>query len=848
MASFPTKKQQEAMRSRLTSLAELERVVARRRLFFARRYEELEWDDPLAPHESIRKTMDEDRSGQFQTPGAAAGFIPAGKKGNGRALWNQHDIAAVMGIDQGNVSRMIHRISEHESYAWLREPLERCSCAGKSYGVKGTLYDEGIFGVLIGCLQEDYIERILHPRRRTDVPAPEDAIQIRGFWDRLRREMDMTDVAARPAAQDSAAVPSLGVVAGVENHVTHSEELPPLPQMDEFLDPEDQRYPDEIAGRLYRDQVNMGTGETPAPLPVSEEPRLASLFISMVKSMGRWGGVSIAAPLSIYMELSSLFHQVYHWFPVIGLLVVLACLIILRRRGGSSPMIERVGSTALLVCVIWGTCFVGRGFSAENPSPLTRIPGMQDLQDRIARLEGIEARQIARARAALEEGLNVTSAFLAERDHTDMPVSEAEYEQMLDRANIQETPVSLRAQRSALRVNEARIYLSWGAGDYESGLTKLQTAGNLLSQTEMELVSLDADPLLEGRVLLTRGATICAGIERGLWGEQLEDAIVATERAFDLLEKGAPLEAIRAKEVLARLYRARADSFVDPRVEDLVLSAKIAQDGLALSESNGGFMAPELLLGMGRNLAAAGRNEGAIRACKSALARIDVQLKPNLFADASTRLADVYVMDYRDSHDPQALSNARDAFFAAIKVLGDNAHLASRASLQLSIAQASLAFAHASQSTEALEQGLRAANLAIGAWTLKDWPVAHLQALCARSEILRMMALLPNASQRSTPPAALMRQAVIPLDQIAWLDRANPALAERHRAPLFQAYCSLIRGRIAWGTLAPREAGIHFAAAEKALIRARQLANGEGQETLADIQRALNRAKRSAGV
>ena len=86
------------------------------------------------------------------------------------------------------------------------------------------------------------------------------------------------------------------------------------------------------------------------------------------------------------------------------------------------------------------------------------------------------------------------------------------------------------------------------------------------------------------------------------------------------------------------------------------------------------------------------------------------------------------------------------------------------------------------------------------------------------------------------------------MDQLAWLDRANPSLAERHRAPLFHAYCALARGRISWAAVSPSESEIHLAAADKALDRARQLAGGEGQDALADIQRSLHRARRSVGA
>ncbi len=129
---------------------------------------------------------------------------------------------------------------------------------------------------------------------------------------------------------------------------------------------------------------------------------------------------------------------------------------------------------------------MGRGFSVENPSLLTRLPLMEKLQEGIARMEGIEAQRTAETRTLLEEALSVTNAFLTERRRNDTPVSETEYQQMLRRTEVREVPESLRGLRCTLRVNEARIYLDWAVDDYRSGLAKLQTAERLLTQVKAE--------------------------------------------------------------------------------------------------------------------------------------------------------------------------------------------------------------------------------------------------------------------------------------------------------------------------------------------------------------------------
>lgn len=105
----------------------------------------------------------------------------------GIRLWNQLDIAVVMGRDEAFVADAFRRLREDGGYPpELRERLEECTCTDPGYARHEALYDDRIFDLLIDCQGEDYVQRLIHPMRETDLPTADDARRIRQFWEDLK--------------------------------------------------------------------------------------------------------------------------------------------------------------------------------------------------------------------------------------------------------------------------------------------------------------------------------------------------------------------------------------------------------------------------------------------------------------------------------------------------------------------------------------------------------------------------------------------------------------------------------------------------------------------------------------
>ena len=652
--------------------------------------------------------------------------------------------------------------------------------------------------------------------------------------------------------------------------------LPPLPDDDDdFRDPEDLKRPDEIAGRTYRDEARIEPKDIPAAGPGKPAGRapLSAALGEIALSMRQWGAKgAVAALFSVYMELSTLFHDLYLWFPVIGLAVAAACLALLLWSDWGRWLWRSVGATAVLVCLIWGACFVGRGFSAENPSVLTGMPMMEELRAGIAKLEGIEARQIAAVRASMEEGLAVTDAFLAERRRTDIPVPGEEYERMLRRTEARDVHPVLAGLRCALRVNEARIYLRWAGEDdppgAASGPAKLQTAEALLARTEEELGGIAPEgraPRLRGRLLAARGAVLCEGLASGLWPDRMDEAVSSAERGFELLKDIAPDEAAQAAGTLSRLHLIRAAASIDPDPGLLRLSAEAARRGMPLAGQ--GPSAPELLYAAGLALDAAGRHREAAEAYQSGVNQVDTQLRPGLYALLLASLAGSRAQG-------GSLRSAEAALEAAEGTAARHAHLGRRAEVQLALARAGTAVGSASRSRKLLSHALEAANRALSARPVMPYADGHIRALCLQAlaaleissldgrdpGLVRMsrgegLALegrirdmvLEAARQAADDSASLARAADTRrlqeirgrLEAILYLDRSDPTFSRRHAAPLFDACCMLARVHAALSRSAGTGRGDSLSTAREALARAEELSGGQGRDRLEAARASL---------
>lgn len=183
-------------------------------------------------------------------------------------LWNQFDIALVMDRNQSNISRTLRDVKNGGKYpeAWKRRMAE---CTHEEDG-KTAGYDERVFDLLLGCQEEDYLLRFFKPRRGTEPRSREEEEQIRRFWEEEKRRAEA----------------DAGLLGLTERDVWALR----LDHEDEGTDGGVQSLKDAVA--------------------------------ELLRGMARWKGAwAVATLLSIYTELSTFFHNIYAWFPLISLTV-----------------------------------------------------------------------------------------------------------------------------------------------------------------------------------------------------------------------------------------------------------------------------------------------------------------------------------------------------------------------------------------------------------------------------------------------------------------------------------------------------------------------------------------------
>ena len=825
---FPTPEQRQAMEKRCRWLMKTRKILELRLAFYVRSYDKVDSEDPLGRREAMGELLNDDPT--LRIP-ALSGLVFRGAT----ALWNQFDIALVMDRNQSNISRTLRDVKNGGKYpeAWKRRLAE---CTHEADG-KTAGYDERVFDLLLDCQEEDYLLRFLKPRRGPEPRSREEEERIRRFWEEEKRRAEA----------------DAGLLGLTERDVWALR----LDHEDEGTDGGVQSLKDAVA--------------------------------ELLRGMARWKGAwAVATLLSIYTELSTFFHNIYTWFPLISLAVAALCVLFLRRGAPGRILWRSVGSTSLLILAIWCVCFVGRGFSAENPSLLTRLPLMEKLQEGIARLEGIEAQRTAETQTLLEEALSVTNAFLTERRRNDTPVSDAEYQQMLRRTEVREVPASLRDLRLALRVNEARLYLDWAVDDYRSGLAKLQTAERLLTQVRDERSKdggkEERNDALEGQAALALAGVFFAGMERGMWGERRDEAVRTAETAASLLRDRSPREAAEALELCSHLLYLRAAQPIEPDSADLRRAEEAAREGLALSRANGHFLYPDLAAALGRALAALDRNEEAILAFEDGIRHTDMQFQPNRYVYLSAALAKVCATLYLDKNDSARQKDAEMALSAALGVLNRHAHLTADASLQFAVANASLAVGLAAGSRQELNRALDALDKVLEIWTFTPYTANHIQAAYTQALALTSLAFIPSKQEghkglgrqereggkadsplgsfvgnagrdlaRLLTPSDFkasmeaLEKAVAILERIAYYDRTNPTLSQKCAGDLFKAYLTLAEIHAVTGAMSvingQADGEEHHAAAVQALERARELAGGEGAETIAQMEKFLGEAR-----
>ena len=103
---------------------------------------------------------------------------------NNKFFWGQSEIAIVMGRDQSNVSRLFNRMKQDEVWAERLEALRQGSGRREIYG-------DGVFSLILDFCEEEYLERLICPRRG-DALSDEEAQELRASWGRMRRALEGT--------------------------------------------------------------------------------------------------------------------------------------------------------------------------------------------------------------------------------------------------------------------------------------------------------------------------------------------------------------------------------------------------------------------------------------------------------------------------------------------------------------------------------------------------------------------------------------------------------------------------------------------------------------------------------
>ena len=103
-------------------------------------------------------------------------------------LWQENDIAVLMGRTQPSISRVLSRMQH--SPGWCSRLLALSEEAKSANNVTITAYHDGIFDLIFDKYEDEYLHRFIRPRRGSNPP---DASEVMRFWQYLKdSEQDST--------------------------------------------------------------------------------------------------------------------------------------------------------------------------------------------------------------------------------------------------------------------------------------------------------------------------------------------------------------------------------------------------------------------------------------------------------------------------------------------------------------------------------------------------------------------------------------------------------------------------------------------------------------------------------
>ncbi|MBQ7221157.1 MAG: hypothetical protein IJS28_09270 [Synergistaceae bacterium] len=216
-------------------------------------------------------------------------------------LWQENDIAVLMGRSQASISRVLDRM-EH-SLGWCSRLLALSEETKSANNVTITAYHEGIFDLIFDKYEDEYLSRFIQPRRGSNPP---DAEEVMRFWEYLK-----------------------------EDSALHSEYTSDLP-----LIADDAEKLPEI--------TRLGAGD------------IFSLIFRRILTPKT--GLLFTVMFALSFEIVRRWHEVMAVIFAHSLVALSACMILLHMRKYRVSLLSDAGAVSALMSVFWGLGLLSGGY------------------------------------------------------------------------------------------------------------------------------------------------------------------------------------------------------------------------------------------------------------------------------------------------------------------------------------------------------------------------------------------------------------------------------------------------------------------------------------------------------
>ena len=210
-------------------------------------------------------------------------------------LWQENDIAVLIGRSQVSISRVLQRM-EH-SPGWSSKLLALSEQTKSANNVPITAYHEGIFDLILDKYEEEYLHKFIKPRRGT----PQNPEEVMRFWQYLKDSV--FDGNSQADFSENVSITAKA-----------SDEFPDLPKLGVR----------DISSLVFSKILTRKTGLL-----------FTVLFALSFEIVRRWRGV-----MPIIFVLS------------VGILI--ACTVLLHLRKFRAVLLSDIGAVAALMSIFWG--------------------------------------------------------------------------------------------------------------------------------------------------------------------------------------------------------------------------------------------------------------------------------------------------------------------------------------------------------------------------------------------------------------------------------------------------------------------------------------------------------------